>query len=196
MFTKILFFSSTILLFFWLLLKGFKFSLLQNIYAFFLSFFIFIFAFFASWSVNLLQLPDIITLFSAPLIEESSRFLLFSLLLKGHPFHTAQQKLQLALIAGLLFSILEGAGYLFTTSTSAFLLRQNLTTPLHIFLSMLQIRYKLKGFILSIIIHSLYNISINTHIIFLSLVQFLVISLWLIIFYWLYQSKPKQFRVF
>ncbi|NIZ40986.1 hypothetical protein PVA45_05670 [Entomospira entomophila] len=162
---------------------------------------IFLLAFTLSISVQYIQfvkpIPSSLLTVSTVLIEESSRFLILTeFIIPSKNFPTKYNQLQFAMISGVIFALLESAGYILHLSTSAFIMRLLIITPLHIFLTMLQVQLKKRGFLLAIALHTIYNYSYDIGSPLTQIMQIVILSSWFWIIGWLHIAKPKPFNPF
>lgn len=195
---NIIFFLSLLIVFGWWLVVKSQFKIIQLFYVIFISISIFFIAITLSLCLNFFHfqyLPNFLVVSS---IEEGSRsFVYLTILgLKKFKFSTRYHQLKVAGISGVFFAVFENSGYLLNLSLGHFALRQFITTPLHIFLSIMHVKFYKKGIIYAWIVHTIYNLSydLGTHII--QLVQILTVSSWIFIIMWIKKEKPKYFSAF
>ncbi|NIZ46538.1 hypothetical protein HCT46_01165 [Spirochaetales bacterium BR208] len=175
-----------------------QFSTQQLFYFFFYGTMIFLIAFLLSLGIQYTRIPEFIP---RPIlniiIEESSRFFILTVfIISSKHFSTTYIQLQFAMVSGIIFALLESAGYILHLSLLAFLIRLLIVTPLHIFLTMLQVRLVKKGFILAIILHSIYNYSYDIGSPLTQIMQIVILSSWFWIIGWLNAAKAKPFNPF
>jgi RsiW-degrading membrane proteinase PrsW (M82 family) len=131
-------------------------------------------------------------------IEEGSRAILFwlSFALLPSYFVSKYERLKVAMLCGILFAMFEGAGYLLSLAPASFVIRQFITTPLHIFLSTIQIEYAKRGVFFAWLLHLLYNLAYQVGSPTIQLAQISAIASILATFMWLERAKPKGFTAF